>query len=870
MESLQASGTEAELFVVLVDRNYDPELFHSRLFTTVPVADISIPGQERLFFKYTILELNTAIKPFFIEYLFDNSFEKVIYLDPDIYVYQPLDSVLQRLDDYEVVVTPHITQPLEDGYRPTELDIIVAGSYNMGFIGLKASSVTKRFLEWWKRKLENQCLIDIESGVFVDQKWCELIPSFIEKTFIDRSPGLNVAYWNLIHRDVSHRDKSFFVNGTPLIFFHFSGLIPSQPIVFSKHEDRFASTGLPDVVQRIVADYVACLRRNGMHAFAQHPYAFDRFSGGTVYIDNVIRKAYLESEDIREIFGDDPFDMSRDPGFASTYNKRIFGSDNPVTSLCYSIYRGRKDLHDVFPNPRGKDAHALTNWFHSVANREYRIDSVFLEAPSVNEEPVNELGNWRNIFWWLHRVVESAGNLGNPGYVPSNHSDAQPGRIRSGMNRVLTPVVHLAAKRLRSLVSHPGRQRIKKWLQVQASMSAKSPLSPDPVSETKSNSHNRGSSNQVSPTPTGINVIGYLHAVTGVGEWARSTLRAAGSVGSAVHTMEVTDGCLSMRGEELPDMDFSESDFTVSIYHVNADQTPAVFERQGFDHDELHWNVGCWAWEATDFPDRWLSSFDFFQEIWTLSTFCQDVISRKSPIPVLRMPPCVAPEVPAHLDRRSLGLPEDKTLFLCIADFFSYPERKNPIGTLTAFQRAFGRVNDGCVCIVKISNGQARPEVMKRIYDEFSDSDSSILVIDEYLDRSRINGLINHCDCLVSLHRSEGFGLTMAEAMYMGTPVISTGWSGNTDFTTIANSLPVRYQLFELEEDIGPYPMGTTWAEPDLDHAAELMQRVVSDRDCVLALAKEGQAHIRTNYSPEAVGARILERVEYNRRLHGM
>jgi glycosyltransferase involved in cell wall biosynthesis len=123
------------------------------------------------------------------------------------------------------------------------------------------------------------------------------------------------------------------------------------------------------------------------------------------------------------------------------------------------------------------------------------------------------------------------------------------------------------------------------------------------------------------------------------------------------------------------------------------------------------------------------------------------------------------------------------------------------------------------------------------------------------------------CDCFVSLHRSEGFGLGLAEAMYQGKPVIGTDWSGNTDFMNAENSCPVRYSLERLDQSFGPYSKGQTWAEPDSDHAAWFMRRLVEDDSYRRRIAAAGQETIRSDYSPRAVGRRYLERLALISRL---
>src|SRR6185295_17596714 len=153
--------------------------------------------------------------------------------------------VLARLEQAQIVLTPHLTGRLDDGRNPSELAILQSGSYNLGFIALNRSEETRRFVEWWQSKLLRDCVVDIPRGLFTDQKWIDLVPGMYGGVAVERDPGWNVAYWNLNHRTVTRAaDGSFHVDGRPLLFFHFSGFAPGAKLL-SKHQDRFALEDLP-------------------------------------------------------------------------------------------------------------------------------------------------------------------------------------------------------------------------------------------------------------------------------------------------------------------------------------------------------------------------------------------------------------------------------------------------------------------------------------------------------------------------------------------------------------------------------------------------------------------------------------------------
>ena len=184
----------------------------------------------------------------------------------------------------------------------------------------------------------------------------------------------------------------------------------------------------------------------------------------------------------------------------------------------------------------------------------------------------------------------------------------------------------------------------------------------------------------------------------------------------------------------------------------------------------------------------------------------------------------MAPTVPVGIDRRELGLPGDRTIFLFCFDLMSVLERKNPLGLVDAYRRAFGP-EDGALLVLKIVNGDKCVPDLEALRLAVADR-SDIMVIDEYYDAKHLAALMNAADCYVSLHRSEGFGLTMAESMALGKPVIATAYSGNMDFMSPETAYLVRWTKGSVPPDCAPYPIGANWAEPDLDEAARLLRRV--------------------------------------------
>lgn len=360
--------------------------------------------------------------------------------------------------------------------------------------------------------------------------------------------------------------------------------------------------------------------------------------------------------------------------------------------------------------------------------------------------------------------------------------------------------------------------------------------------------------------PFGVNIAGYIASEKGVGEGVRSDIRFLRAAGIPYVLNNYADPGSSNCDSTF--RRFSETNpFRVNLIHVNADGMPEFVRRMGEDYFRDRYTIGYWAWELGTFPSEWSSSFQWLDEVWVPSTFAQDSIARSAPVPVVRVPHCLEESHPSgRYDRDHFKLAVDDYLFLFIFDFHSYFERKNPLGLIEAFTRAF-RANDKARLIIKCSRADYDPAGYQAM--QTACRNANIQIIDKVLSRDELNGLMASCDCYVSLHRSEGFGLTVAEAMNLGKPVIATAYSGNTDFMTPMNSFPVQYDLIGIDRDHGPYRQGQVWADPDTNHAAQLMRFVFENRETAASVGAKAQADVRRTLSPAAVGGLVEQRLEF-------
>jgi hypothetical protein len=362
---------------------------------------------------------------------------------------------------------------------------------------------------------------------------------------------------------------------------------------------------------------------------------------------------------------------------------------------------------------------------------------------------------------------------------------------------------------------------------------------------------------EIASLPPGINVAGYVSSEKGVGEAMRASLRSIRAAGMQHVVNNFVDS-----GSRNIDSQYeivADNPYRVNLVCVNADQV-SYFARKKRGYFAGHYNIGVWNWELSSFPAEWRSAFQPFNEIWAPSTFVQQALVELSPIPVIRMPYAVDLEALENngWNRSSFAIPEDKFVFLFSFDFYSYMERKNPCGLIRAFKKAFGDRSE-VLLVIKHSHADAVPDAHQRLLEVAEGH--NILLLDRVLPRAGVVGLMNACDSYVSLHRSEGFGLTLTEAMTLGKPVIATGYSSNTDFMDESNSFPVRYKLVELQRDHGPYKKGQVWADPEIDHAAQLMHFVYCNRTQADSIAQKGKEDVFRTLSPSVVGKTMRNRL---------
>lgn len=248
-QTLRLHHPQSRRFVLIVDYFEPAPSTTDELFEVVRLDQLGIDDLMDFTFKYNVTELCTAVKPFVVSFLLkEHGMSSVVYLDPDIYVYRPLDQVFAHLKHSSVVLTPHIMTPYpDDGQLMDEATLLRSGIYNLGFVAFNATDTAHEYLSWWQNRLYEHCLEEQERGYFVDQKWMDFCPAFVPNVAILRHPGYNVAYWNLHERTLKKTGDVWLCNDSPLVFFHFSGLPLTDINSISKYQNRFTLMNRPEL-----------------------------------------------------------------------------------------------------------------------------------------------------------------------------------------------------------------------------------------------------------------------------------------------------------------------------------------------------------------------------------------------------------------------------------------------------------------------------------------------------------------------------------------------------------------------------------------------------------------------------------------------
>lgn len=753
-KSIRESNPALHVTILLVDA-IAGEIPSTDYFDIATASDLPLDMGEfrRMAMMYDVTEFCTSVKPWALEMLLDRGATVATYLDPDIEVFGSLDPLANSAEAHSISLTPHTLGPFpRDGLQPTEQDIMLAGSFNLGYISV--STEARQMLSWWKERLRRDSITAPERAIFVDQRWVDLVPSYFSHDVI-RDPGYNVAYWNLHERELKWTDGGIVVNDEyPLRFFHYSGYRADRPWVLNKYYSERPRVILSEqpVAYELCRAYVDHLSEaeTNFHSLAT-PYRYG-FLADESPIGRQLRAAYRSSILEAERNGDPlpPIPFGGDDSSFLDWLRSPARPDSDITNYLALVWQSRADLQQTFWDPFGEHVEVLQDWAR-------------LHDPEARSE-------------WLH----SSASLARP---------AQP--LERSSVRV-----------------------------------------------------------------AGVNVSGYFMAELGVGEAGRRLLDAVRASGYPYEA--VLDRNTLSRQNESFDGHSNGTIYPISVAAVNADMFSGWVRTVGASLQGTYM-IGHWAWELEDFQAP-RGSLDLVDEVWANSDWTRRAIAVTTDKPVYALPlPVKKPDVHAALDRFAIGLP-DSPYFLFVFDHLSGLERKNPVGLVEAFSSAF-QEGTGPILVIKSVNAQHRRSDQERLRLACQNR-KDIRLIEEYLDGSQVGALMNECMSYVSLHRSEGFGFTMAEAMSYAKPVIATGYSGNTEFMTAETSLLVSYELIKVGPGSEPYPAGAHWAAPDLAVAAQHMRWVWQNPLAAAEMGARAREHILAERSVERTAQFVRERVE--------
>lgn len=733
MSSVAQWQPEAQRFVVLTD---EPEEFFDAAaepFLVIRYAELGLPRPSWFACQYTVLELNTAVKPWVLALLFARyGVEKLIYLDPDIRLYAPLEQVSLLLDQAAVVLTPHLTHPVDDSRKPTELDILRSGTYNLGFLALRRGQVADTLLRWWQGHLQDQCRLDFAAGLFVDQRWMDLVPGLFSEVAILRDPGHNVAYWNAKQRPIVRSGSGYQVLGRPLVFFHFSGIAPDDPESFSRYQDRLRLADLGDGAE-LVESYIGALQSAGYQAARHWPYTHRYLADGTALPD-LCRRAQDQQPDLSTQIPD-PYSPPGSNALLDFWNTPQPGVATRVTRFGYEIWRSRSDLQALFPDPLRRDENAWITWLFYSGKHEHSIPEALLTpvrdalAPPVivhapEPEPAAPLlAGFPEIISLLY-----AQRADLQATFPSPTAADRPAfarwlRQHGRREYALTPE-ELAT--IDALEPPGGAERLR---------------APLDVLRKRRQTGDQAAGEQrrqllLSPPPPPIAQLllppgDRLAAKTLFNSWKNL----------------------------LPDAPPGSPQVRLTVV---SDDNPG----------EVHEIAWCaWPWNVA--TPALISRLNQAREVWTPSTFTRDVLGPVLQVPVIHMP-FAAPASTEPPPSRGFR-------FLCLVDALAV-ERQNPWSALEAYDIAFGG-NPNVHFTVGVEGGS------EELWQQLAKSARGVTL------RAAGPELLQEADCIVSLHRTESWNPYLIQAMAAGIPVLCTGYGGPLEYARPHTAFLVDYRL---------------------------------------------------------------------------
>jgi len=353
----------------------------------------------------------------------------------------------------------------------------------------------------------------------------------------------------------------------------------------------------------------------------------------------------------------------------------------------------------------------------------------------------------------------------------------------------------------------------------------------------------------------GLNIIGYIEEMSGLGEAVRLNVKAANKHGIPLSLINYD------KIKKYNNYEYS-FDYSINLVQISLKDLKSFFGIINPSIFKGRYTILYLVWESEYIDPELAENLNLFNEIWTTSQYCKSIFQKNYKNPIIIIPHPVEVNIePIHNPKTFQFFNEKKFSFLFIFSYHSSIERKNPFFLIEAFKAAF-KNNDTVELIIKTVNGESYKKAKNRLQQCVSNA-KNIKIYDIELDKNSLNHLINTCDAYVSMHHSEGFGLTLAEAMYLGKPTVATNYSGNTEFMNQDNSFLIDYQMGLIQEPDSNFCAKTIWANPILDDAVNKLIEVYKNSDLRKLKAKHASLNVKEKLSFQAIGGIIKNRLDH-------
>lgn len=360
----------------------------------------------------------------------------------------------------------------------------------------------------------------------------------------------------------------------------------------------------------------------------------------------------------------------------------------------------------------------------------------------------------------------------------------------------------------------------------------------------------------------GINVFGFIGGEFGLGEAVRLIIKALKKADIPVSLINYDIQTNHRNNDNTYDNYSNNAPYSINLVLMGPSEGKRILAHYPEDFFKNKYNIFYLNWESEYISSEYVENLRLYDEIWVPAQYCKEIVEKYLTAPVKVIPYPIAIELDNNSDEEAERFYNpDSFNFFFMFDYNSTLERKNTINLINAFEKAFGKTDTTVSLIVKTSKSTKFLKE-KELLESHINGFKNVKIVEKIYDKQTLYKIIKGCDAYISLHRSEGFGLTMAEAMFFGKPVIATNYSGNLEFMNQENSFLVDYTKTAISASIINYDSNTIWSEPSVDHAAELMKIVKENSEAVKIKAEKGRQTMLQDFSVERIGNLVKEKVQ--------